>query len=430
MEGENLQGLWTGIISEINGNPNYSHLVPWVNRIVPEGINSNIIKFRFAVSGVESLFTDNLKADLQGIINNLSHNDLKISFSNEEEFAGITASNEKNFDNFYTNSENRLAIAAGRAICKRDQDISYNPLFIYAKPGLGKTHLLNAIAYSYKKLNPEKRVRFLSCEMFNNQFFTATREDRINIWRNINADTDIFILDNIQNLAQYPNALEEFYQLFEILHTSKKQIVISSSVAAKQLNGFSEQLISRLQWGLEISINNPETNTKEQIIREKLGKHSIEIDNSIITNMAISHNGSIRELEGALNTICSYSTLLDKKIDRNLINSVFNGNDTGGSPIMIEDILDIIADYYRVKKELLLSKSRIRSVAFPRQVGMYLAKSITGNSLEEIGRFFGGRDHSTVKHGCEKIKEMAANDHTFYVMLEQLKNRVNSLSAV
>lgn len=426
---ENMVTLWQEVRRRAQNDPAGRGLDFWLNQMTPEEKNGSRYSFRFTRSGMAALFSEAQKAELTRLLQEASADpQAQVVVLADSAYASLQPQPDKQFQNYYTNSENRLAIAAGRAICKHDRLLSYNPLFLHGGTGLGKSHLLNAIAWEYRQSCPEKRIRFLTSEMFQSQFNAAMREDDLSGWRELNATADLFILDDIHLLSDNNSIVNEVLHLFDILHANKSQIVISSSASPKKLANLPECLISRLQWGLVIEIQKPDIATREDIIRHKVETSGLSIQPQLVSQIAFNNNGNIRELEGSITAICSHASLLDREIDKSLIDSLQKpeGMQVHGS-LMAEDLVDIVADYFRVRREHLLSKSRIRSVAYPRQVGMYLAKIMTGSSLEEIGRVFGGRDHSTVKHGCEKIKEQVAREVSARQMIEQLKERVAAL---
>ncbi len=421
--------LWQEMRRKAGANSATRSLGGWLNKMNITGKTGSQYAFRFQRPGTAEFFSAEQQGELTALLRDVTADAQAVAVVlPDHTYASLHPVQEKQFTNYYTNSENRLAIAAGRAICKQDRSISYNPLFLHGGTGLGKSHLLNAIAWEFMQVCPEKKIRYLTSEMFQSQFAAAMREDDLSGWRELNASADLFIMDDIHLLTGNNNIVNEVLHLFDILHANKSQIVISSSLMPKKMTTLPECLVSRLQWGLVIEIQKPELATREDIVRNRVKDTGLDIQPQLVSQIAFNNNGNIRELEGSITAICSHASLLDKQIDKSLIDSLQKTESTGvpGS-LMAEDIVEVIAEYFRVKREHLLSKSRIRSVAYPRQVGMYLAKIMTGSSLEEIGRVFGGRDHSTVKHGCEKIKEQAQRETSARMMIEQLKERVASL---
>lgn len=429
---ESAQDLRSRLHQHIQNHNISSALSSWLGKIVYSGNRGSVYSFHFTQAGLRHLFPNTLLEELTGAVRDICGDySATITLESEPAFVALSPLSDKSFNNFHTNSENRLALAACRAICKEDRLLSYNPLFIHGGTGLGKTHLLNAIANEYRSVYPERVIRFFNSDIFLSQFFSAVRDDRLSEWRELNSSASLFLIDDIQLLASNANAVNEFYHLFDVLHANKSQIVISSSLAPRRIVGMPDNLLSRFQWGLTIEIQKTEVSTRESIIRERVQNAGFTINDALVAQIAQGNSGNIRELEGSVNTICSHAALLQREIDRNLIDSVIRNEcsqpQIHGS-LMAADFVDIIADFFRVRREALLSKTRIRSVAYPRQVGMYLAKTMTGSSLEEIGSIFGGRDHSTVKHGIEKVKEMAESDQSVKNMLDQLRERVLSLT--
>lgn len=429
---ESTQDIKSRLHQYIQNRSASSDLASWLGKIVYSGNKGSLHNFYFTQNGLHRLFPSNLRDELTDIVRELSGDyTAVVGIENEPAFAALSPQSDKTFLNFHTNSENRLALAACRAICKEDRLLSYNPLYIHGGTGLGKTHLLNSIANEYRRVYPDRTTRFFNSDIFLSQFFSAVRDDRLSEWRELNSSASLFLIDDIQLLSSNANAVNEFYHLFDVLHANKSQIVISSSLAPRRIAGMPDNLLSRFQWGLTIEIQKTEISTRESIIREKVQNAGFTINDTLVAQIAQGSSGNIRELEGSVNTICSHATLLQREIDRSLIDSVLRSECTQPTihgSLMAADFVDVIAEFFRVRREALLSKTRIRSVAYPRQVGMYLAKTMTGSSLEEIGSIFGGRDHSTVKHGIEKIKDLAETDSSVKNMLDQLRERVLALT--
>lgn len=421
--------LWQNMRRMAATDAQSRQLESWLNKMSIEGQSGAQYTFRFVRAGSSALFPAAQQVELSRLLRTVTGNEeAEAMILPDHTYASLHPTADKQFTNYYTNSENRLAVAAGRAICKPDRLLSYNPLFLHGSTGLGKSHLLNAIAWEYLQIHHDKKIRYLNSEMFQSQYASAVREDDLSGWRELNTSADLFIMDNIHLLGENTQMVNEVLHLFDTLHANKSQIVFSSTLSPKKIENLPECLSSRLQWGLVIEIQKPELATREDIIRSRVASTGLSIQPQLVSQIAFNNNGNIRELEGSVTEICSHASLLDQEIDRTLIDSLqkSEGNTAPGS-LMAEDIVDVIASFFRVKREHLLSKSRIRSVAYPRQVGMYLAKIMTGSSLEEIGRVFGGRDHSTVKHGCEKVKEQVQKETTARTMIEQLKERLSML---
>lgn len=431
LQGGNLNIVWDKLIIAADNNEKYNDLCPWLSKLNIQKVENNTVYLCCAIAGIESFFSSSLKQKTKELIEttlNITNINLEVIDSS---FTSQNCDFSKTFDNFYTNSDNRLALAAARAICKPERSLNYNPLYIHSESGLGKSHLLNAIAIEFKKQNKMANVKYLTGKMFKSQFYEVVKENKLTNWQKQNADADIFIIDNIENLQDSENAINEFYHLFDILHANKKQIVISGAVTPKKLFGFPDYLISRFSWGLVVEIELPNQNAKHMIIKEYFNNHKVDIENELITYIAKNHSENIRELEGTVNSICSHATLLDKTINKNLIDNLISTEKEHYPHSLIpEDIMNIVADFFRISKEDMQSKVRTRAIAYPRQVAMFLSKTLTNASLEEIGRVYGGRDHSTVKHGCEKIKTAAINDPSAKNMLTELKNRILNMEMV
>jgi len=333
--------------------------------------------------------------------------------------------NEKyTFDNFVVGPTNRLAIAAARAVADAPGK-SYNPLFVHGKVGLGKTHLLQAICHQALRSGRALNVLYLSSETFVNQFIAAIEHGDIDRFRHKYRGVDMLLVDDIHLLANKDRTQEEFFHTFNHLYNAGKQIVLSSDSPAAEIPTLKDRLVSRFKWGLEAELAAPGFETRLAILRRKAKDRGAEVPENVMQLVAEHVDRNIRELEGAITKVIGYSQLIHRPVDLELAHQAL-GLQPGGSlrPVTgIDRILDVVCRHYGVKVGDLQGRRRTQSIALPRQVAMYLARSLTALSLEEIGGHFGGRDHSTVLYAIEKIRTRGAEDQPFGQLMADLEAR-------
>ncbi|GAA0334589.1 chromosomal replication initiator protein DnaA [Bacillus carboniphilus] len=326
------------------------------------------------------------------------------------------------FDTFVIGSGNRFAHAASLAVAEAPAK-AYNPLFIYGGVGLGKTHLMHSIGHYVIEHNPKAKVVYLSSEKFTNEFINSIRDNKAVDFRNKYRNVDVLLIDDIQFLAGKESTQEEFFHTFNTLHEESKQIIISSDRPPKEIPTLEERLRSRFEWGLITDITPPDLETRIAILRKKAKAEGLDIPNEVMLYIANQIDSNIRELEGALIRVVAYSSLINKDINADLAAEALKDIIPSSKPkaITILDIQRIVGDQYNVKLEDFKAKKRTKSVAFPRQIAMYLSRELTDFSLPKIGEEFGGRDHTTVIHAHEKISKLLDTDSQLQKQLKQIK---------
>jgi chromosomal replication initiator protein len=331
-----------------------------------------------------------------------------------------------NFDSFVSGPCNRLAHAACSAVSESPGK-TYNPLFIHGSVGLGKTHLLQATCCRIAQDNPGANIAFLSCETFVNHFIEAVERGRLHDFRYRYRHADVLVIDDIQFLSDHEQTQEEFFHTFNTLYQAQKQIILSSDRGPSQIAGLEERLVSRFNWGLVARIDRPCYETRVAIVRKKARLRSIELPEDVVCFIAGRIDSNIRELEGAIAKVAMLSQVLDRNMDLALAEQAL-GAESLSAPreITIEDNLKAVTTRFNVRLSDLQSKKRSRSIALPRQVCMYLARSLTRHSLEEIGGYFGGRDHTTVLHANRTIEGLRGGDPQFQATLELLAQEIRS----
>jgi len=318
------------------------------------------------------------------------------------------------FENFIEGDCNRLARSAGYAVAGKPGGTSFNPLMIYGGVGLGKTHLVQAIGNEIKRTLTDKLVLYVSCEKFTQQFVDALKNNNINDFVNFYQAMDVLIMDDVHNFAGKEKTQDIFFHIFNHLHQSGKQLIITSDKAPKDLSGLEERLLSRFKWGLSADLQIPDLETRMAILNKKMYFDGIELPSEVIEYVAHNIDNNVRELEGAMVSLLAQSTLNKKEIDLNLAKSMLkNFIKNSSKEISMEYIQKLVCEYFEVPIEMVKSKTRKREIVQARQISMYLAKLHTKTSLKSIGAFFGGRDHSTVIYACQTVDDLIDTDKKF-----------------
>ncbi|WP_058309198.1 chromosomal replication initiator protein DnaA [Gracilibacillus massiliensis] len=332
------------------------------------------------------------------------------------------------FETFVIGSGNRFAHAASLAVAEAPAK-AYNPLFIYGGVGLGKTHLMHAIGHYVLDHNPTAKVVYLSSEKFTNEFINSIRDNKAVNFRNKYRNVDVLLIDDIQFLAGKEQTQEEFFHTFNTLHEENKQIIISSDRPPKEIPTLEDRLRSRFEWGLITDITPPDLETRIAILRKKAKAEGLDIPNEVMLYIANQIDTNIRELEGALIRVVAYSSLINQDIDASLAAEALKDIIPSSRPkvITIQHIQEEIGKRYNVKLEEFTAKKRTKSIAFPRQIAMYLSRELTDFSLPKIGEEFGGRDHTTVIHAHEKITKLMGSDQLLSKEIEEIKEQLKSM---
>lgn len=328
------------------------------------------------------------------------------------------------FDAYVEGDCNRLGRSAGIAIAKSPGATAFNPLVIWGNVGIGKTHLAQAIGNYTKALHPNKTVLYVGSEKFANQFIDALRTKNINDFVHFYQMIDVLIIDDIEFFANKTKTQDVFFHIFNHLHQTGKQLILTSDKPPKDLNGIEERLLSRFKWGLSAEITEPDFDTRVAILQSRLHRDGIEMPYEVIEFIAYNIK-TVRDLEGATTTILAESTLNKKEITLDVAKKVVMLYIKNASKeISMETIQNTICEYFDVELELLKGKTRKRPIVLARQLSMYFAKQYTNKSLKSIGDHFGGRDHSTVIHSCQTIKDQMDTNSEFRESVEELKKRI------
>ena len=330
------------------------------------------------------------------------------------------------FETFVVGNNNQMAHAASLAVAQSPAQ-AYNPLFIYGDTGLGKTHLMHAIGNAILRTNPDSRVAYLSTEKFTNEFIQALQENALTKFRQRYRHVDVLLIDDVQFLAGKERIQEEFFHTFNDLFESGKQIVLSSDRRASEIQKLESRLVSRFEWGLPADIQAPDFETRVAILRTKAASLKFDIPAPVLNFIAQNISKNIRRLEGALIKVASYGALTGKPLDlataEMLLQDVLM--EQAQNILTIETIQKRVADHFQIRHSDMTSKRRPNNIAIPRQIAMYLARTLTKHSLQEIGDGFGGRDHGTVIHACKAVDNMMDQDASMRGSVEFLRAQLS-----
>jgi len=436
----NPQELWEQTLSLIQGRLPQQSFETWFKPLVLESIEDRrfrvILPNRFFKEWFEEHYLSLLKAALRELLSGEVEVTLLLP---EKEVAAPRSRSEApvkrprrgkepstvlnpryTFDTFVVGSSNQLAHAGALAVAEQPAK-AYNPLFIYGGVGLGKTHLLHAVGHRALEKHAGMSVAYVSSEKFMNDLINAIRFDATPEFRSRYRNLDILLVDDIQFIAGKERTQEEFFHTFNDLYDSAKQIVISSDSLPREIPTLEERLRSRFEWGLIADIQPPDLETKAAILRKKAEVEGARIPDEVSLFVANKVQSNIRELEGSLIRLIAYASLTGREIDLPLAQEVLRDIAEERERLITPPVIQqAVAEFYSVSVEDLKSKGRHKSIVLPRQVAMYLCRTLTNSSLPDIGQAFGGKDHTTVMHACEKIKRRVAEDDAFRRQIENL----------
>ena len=452
-----LASMWDTLVAKMTSDPRVTpHLKGHLDLAVPKGILDETLYLEVPNETTRSMLQQRLRELLLEALQELSELGGPTSFlviTNEDLQAptridiaiepepvvfekdpatgpvavtGQSGLNPKySFDNFVTGGSNRFAHAAAFAVSEAPAE-AYNPLFIYGSSGLGKTHLLHAIGHYAMHLKPRTKVRYVSSEEFTNDFINAIQNNRPAEFQAQYRDVDILLVDDIQFLQGKDQTQEAFFHTFNNLHDHNKQVVITSDLRPKQLEGFEERMLSRFEWGLITDIQAPEFETRVAILRKKAAAERIDIPEQVIEYMASRISSNIRELEGTLIRVTAFANLNRQPIDMDLIQTVLKdsfsvSDDTRITPL---EIIAATSSYYKITQEELTGSGRQAAIALARQIAMHICRELTDLSLPKIGTHFGNRDHTTVMYATKKISAQMRERRYIYNQVSEIIQKI------
>ncbi|MGI6359187.1 MAG: chromosomal replication initiator protein DnaA [Bacillota bacterium] len=440
-----LQDIWKQTLAEIEQQLSRPSFETWVLSAEPVALQQNVLILRAANVFNRDWLQNNYGDLILECLNKVAKRPMEVRFvlpqedltasiedielqsEKDGEENGVASLNPKyTFSSFVIGESNRFAHAAALAVAEAPAR-AYNPLFIYGGVGLGKTHLMHAIGHFAAQYHPQLKVVYISCEKFTNDFINSIQYKRTEEFRNRYRNVDILMVDDIQFLAGKESTQEEFFHTFNALHEASKQIILSSDRPPREISTLEDRLRSRFEWGLITDIQQPDLETRAAILRKKSESENLKVSNDVLLYLANRINSNIRELEGALIRINAYASFAGRTITTELVDEVLK--DVLPAPrnkqITIEDIQVAVAQHFSLRTEDMKAKKRTKAIAFPRQIAMYLSRKLTEHSLPKIGDEFGGRDHTTVLHACDKIEnDISTNPQlaeTIKALTENLK---------
>jgi len=330
------------------------------------------------------------------------------------------------FENFVEGECNRLARSAGFAVANKPGGTAFNPLLIYGGVGLGKTHLAHAIGIEIKDKSPEKTVLYVSSEKFTHQFIDAVKNNSVNDFSHFYQMIDVLIIDDVQFFSGKEKTQDVFFHIFNHLHQTGKQIILTSDKPPVEMQGMEQRLLSRFKWGLSADLQSPSLETRIAILEKKMYADGIELPKEVVEYLAYSITTNVRELEGALISLIAQSSLNKKSITLELAKQMIDKFvKNTAREVSIDYIQKVVCDYFDLPIELLKSKTRKREIVQARQIAMYFAKKMTKSSLANIGMHCGGKDHATVLHACRTVNNLQETDKHFRKYLEDLEKKLS-----
>ncbi len=333
------------------------------------------------------------------------------------------------FDTFVVGNNNRFAQSAALAVAESPGE-SYNPLYIYGGPGLGKTHLMHSIGHFILDQNPNANVIYVTSEDFTNEVIDSIRNGNaasMSKFRDKYRKVDVLMIDDVQFIIGKESTQEEFFHTFNALQTQGKQIILTSDKPPKDMETLEERIRSRFEWGLMADIGVPDYETRMAILRKKAESDNFDIDDEILNYIANNIKSNVRELEGALNKLSAYNNLVNTKITMEIAEKELQNYITPDKPkeITPQLIIEVVTEHFHISMDQMISKSRSSDIARPRQIAMFLCKNMTDMPLDTIGSFLGGRDHSTIIHGIRNIAEEYENNDSTKTLIDTIKKKIN-----
>ena len=415
------KNLWNELLFRIKKRVKSQNFNTWFKPAQLHSLTKNKIIIEvpsnFFKNWMEEKYSNIIKEELSSLIehememefiSSSKNNGLSISKRNDKKTPSISLNLNPRytFDNFVIGNNNRLAHAAALAVAQSPAR-AYNPLFIYGEVGLGKTHLLQAIAHHIMENKPNLSFAYLSSEQFTNEMINAIRDGKTLRFRKKYRNKDILLVDDIHFLAGKERTQEEFFHTFNALYEAHKQIVLSSDRPPGEIPTLEKRLQSRFEWGLIADIQPPDLETRVAILKKKAKMENINLPDEVALFIAERIKTNIRRLEGCLVRLAAYSSLFKKKIDKESVREILKDilPKKEPKPITIELIQKTVSEFYKIKEEDLKVKKRARAIAFPRQIAMYLCRELTDASFPEIGEKFGGKDHTTIMYAWRKIHQ-------------------------
>ena len=435
---KSLSDLWDSILARLSGELSDMTIKTWFDEITVVTMEDSALVLHcsnpFKKNTVEARFLPHIKAALKDIFST----DLEVKILSDEQLAayhGVAPDRPGNlfdsdaftFETYVVGPQNKLAYAAAKAVAEKPAE-GFNPLFIYGESGLGKTHLLYAIAHLMRSRRPESRIVYIKGDDFTNELVSSIRENRNAEFREKYRQADILLMDDIPFIAGKIQTQEEFFHTFNTLYESGKQIVLTSDRPPREMTQLSDRLMSRFESGLMVDVAPPDFETRLAIIHNKAALLGVKLPNEVMDYIAENVTTNVRQLEGTLNKILAYRDLLGDQVDEESVGRAVRdmlkrSNEYVPSPKVI---ISYICSYYNIDEETLRGQSRSRDVVAARQLAMYLIRRMHATSLDGIGKEFGNRDHSTILHSLDKVEKQMQTDPKFAERVKEITTNISS----
>lgn len=434
-----LEECWSRVLELLEPEMTGISFATWIKPLIPINMDNESFTVKasspFQKESIYSRYADLIKASIRQVTNK----DLELNVVLDEKDTNITKPKSQinfstnsilnpkyTFETFVIGENNRFAHAAALAAAE-SLGKAYNPLFLYGGVGLGKTHLMHAIGNFVLSQNRDAKVLYITSEKFTNELINAIQKNTNEEFRDKYRNIDLLLIDDIQFFIGKERCQEEFFHTFNALYENGKQIVISSDKPPKDINPLEERLKSRFEWGLVADIGKPDYETRYAILRQKAQNEKIYIDDEILSMIAVKVESNIRELEGILNKMIAWSSLTNGEITMELAEKeISNLHQSKEKVITVDYIQNIVAKYYNLNQNDFKIQRKTSDIAFPRQIAMYLSKQLTGASLKEIGKEFGGKDHSTVIYAIKKIEDTMEVDPNTKIIVDNIRKMILS----
>ena len=430
--------VWDNVLQQLKGELSETTIATWFDELEAVDIRGNTFLLHcsndFKKGYIESLFMKNIKASLHDIFST----DFEVQILDDQAFAEFNGgethrqsdrftSAEFTFETFVVGPSNKLAYAASMAVAEHPAQ-NYNPLLIYGDSGLGKTHLLYAIANVIRRNDPKAKIVYIKGDDFINEFIELIRAGRGNEFRAKYREADLLLVDDVQFVAGKEQVQNEFFHTFNTLYESGKQIVLTSDRPPSEMTLLDDRLRTRFEWGLLADVTPPDFETRLAIIKNKAALLGMELPDKITVYIAQNVTANVRQLEGTINKILAYKDLLgndtnEETVTRAIQDMLRRSNEYIPTP---ESILEYISKYYSLEESVIRGQQRIRDAVSARQIAMYLIRSMTNLSLDEIGKVFDNRDHSTVLYSIQQIEKKMKKDPAFAETVKEIKTNINS----
>ena len=434
----NYQAVWDSACQLMKAEMSDVTYSTWIaTALKPLGLNANRYYVEAATDFYHGFVVPRYSAMIGNAIKQVAGDDVQLNILTPKQAEDYRKSGDVSkkpvpklnskytFDTFIVGSGNRFAHAASLAVAEAPAD-AYNPYFIYGGVGLGKTHLMQAIGHYVLEQKPQTRIEYVTSETFTIELVAAIQSNKNAAFREKYRNVDVLLIDDIQFIAGRDSTQEEFFHTFNALHNAGKQIIISSDRPPREIARLEERLRSRFEWGLIADIQKPDVDTRCAILRRKATDDMIKVDDDVLQMIAERVDSNIRELEGSLNRLVAFATLSKREIDMKLAEEALRDvfQDHKPTSITVEEIIEAVCQYYAVTAEDLRGKRRNQTFALPRQVVMYLSRKLTTTSLPKIGESLGGRDHTTVLHGCAKIETLSRESTPIQNAIDDITKRL------